>query len=87
LNGSLRDFAIRRLEAAGHTVQISDLYAMNWKSELDARDYPERPADARFNPAADFAHAFENGLQRDDIELEQRKLLWADAGILQFPLW
>ncbi|CAB3768218.1 NAD(P)H-dependent oxidoreductase [Paraburkholderia humisilvae] len=87
LNGSLRNFAIKRLEQAGHEVQVSDLYAMHWKSALDAQDYPARPADARFNPAADSAHAFENGLQREDIELEQRKLLWADAVILQFPLW
>src|SRR5262249_52285019 len=87
LNGSLRNFAVRRLEEAGHTVQVSDLYAMNWKSALDAHDYPARSADARFNPVLESAHAFEKGLQREDIELEQRKLLWADAVILQFPLW
>ena len=87
LNGALRDFTIRRLEEAGHTVQVSDLYAMNWKSALDAQDYPAKPADARFDPVADSAHAFEHGLQREDIALEQQKLRWADAVILQFPLW
>ncbi|HJR27222.1 MAG TPA: NAD(P)H-dependent oxidoreductase, partial [Pseudomonas sp.] len=29
LNGSLKDFAVKRLEAAGHQVQVSDLYAMD----------------------------------------------------------
>jgi putative NADPH-quinone reductase len=42
LNGALRDFAVQHLEAAGHAVQVSDLYAMNWKPTLDADDMTER---------------------------------------------
>ena len=38
LNGSLKDFAVQRLEAAGHQVRVSDLYAMQWKAPLDAGD-------------------------------------------------
>ena len=38
LNGSLRDFTVKRLEDAGHVVQVSDLYAMKWKASLDADD-------------------------------------------------
>ncbi|MFM0055061.1 NAD(P)H-dependent oxidoreductase [Paraburkholderia phytofirmans] len=87
LNGSLRDFAIRRLEDAGHTVQVSDLYAMKWKASLDAHDSLAKQPGERFDPALDSKHAFENGLQSKDIELEQEKLMWADAVILQFPLW
>ncbi|TIQ54387.1 MAG: NAD(P)H-dependent oxidoreductase, partial [Mesorhizobium sp.] len=34
LNGALRDVAIRELEAQGHEVLISDLYADGWKSEV-----------------------------------------------------
>src|SRR3546814_4781852 len=40
-----------------------------------------------FNPALDSERAFSNGRQSRDIALEQEKLLWADALILQFPLW
>lgn len=87
LNGSLKDFAIRRLESNGHVVQISDLYAMKWKASLDANDSVERTDDTRFAPSADSKHAFENGLQSEDIAREQQKLLWADAVIIQFPLW
>lgn len=87
LNGSLRNFAVQRLEQAGHTVQVSDLYAMNWKTTLDAHDFPSRDADARFNPAAESGHAYANGLQREDVAREQDKLRWADAVLLQFPLW
>jgi NAD(P)H dehydrogenase (quinone) len=87
LNGSLKDFAVQRLEATGHTVQVSDLYAMKWKASVDADDNTAPQADARFDPSEDSCRAFENGTQSEDIALEQEKLLWADAVILQFPLW
>lgn len=87
LNGALRDFAVQHLEAAGHAVQVSDLYAMNWKPTLDADDMTERASGARFDPSRDSKHAYETGKQRDDIAREQQKLKWADALILQFPLW
>jgi NAD(P)H dehydrogenase (quinone) len=87
LNGALRDFTIERLQAAGHAVEVSDLYAMNWKATLDAQDSVERRAGVPFHPSLDSKHAFENGLQTGDIASEQAKLLWADTLILQFPLW
>ncbi|MBN3814245.1 NAD(P)H-dependent oxidoreductase [Paraburkholderia sp. Ac-20347] len=87
LNGSLKDFAVERLERAGHTVQVSDLYAMNWKATLDAADAPARDLAEPFRPSADSRHAFEGGTQPADIAAEQDKLRWADAVILQFPLW
>ncbi|QRR17185.1 flavodoxin family protein [Burkholderia sp. MS389] len=87
LNGALRDFAVAHLEAAGHAVQVSDLYAMNWKAVLDENDVTDRAPDDRFDPALDSKRAFEAGTQRDDIAREQDKLKWADAVILQFPLW
>ncbi|QNQ56767.1 NAD(P)H-dependent oxidoreductase [Serratia liquefaciens] len=86
LNGSLRDFSVQRLEAAGHAVQVSDLYVMQWKATLDANDSTAQSGD-RFNPSLDSQQAFAQGLQSKDIELEQEKLLWADTVILQFPLW
>jgi len=87
LNGSLKDFAVQRLESAGHTVQVSDLYAMRWKAPLDAEDSLAPQDGAPFRPSLDSKHAFQNGLQSADIAREQEKLLWADAVILQFPLW
>lgn len=87
LNGSLKDYAVKRLQAAGHSIQVSDLYAMNWKAQLDADDSIEHRHGERFDPALDSKHAYLNGLQSLDIVHEQEKLLWADAVILQFPLW
>jgi NAD(P)H dehydrogenase (quinone) len=87
LNGALKNFAVAHLEAAGHHVQVSDLYAMKWKSALDAGDRTDMPAGARFDPSMDSKHAYEHGTQSPDIAAEQDKLRWADAVILQFPLW
>jgi len=42
LNGALKDFAVQRLQAAGHMVQVSDLYAMEWNAVLGAAEIPEQ---------------------------------------------
>jgi NAD(P)H dehydrogenase (quinone) len=36
LNGALKDYAVQHLQAAGHAVQVSDLYAMQWQPMLEA---------------------------------------------------
>ncbi|AGB82396.1 putative NADPH-quinone reductase (modulator of drug activity B) [Serratia sp. FGI94] len=87
LNGALKDFTVSHLREAGHQVQVSDLYAMRWKSVLDADDNLAAQTDAPFNPSLDSQRAFANGTQSQDIATEQEKLLWADVLILQFPLW
>ena len=87
LNGALKDFSVKRLQDAGHSVRVSDLYAMNWKASLDASDSTDHVRGAVFNPSVASKHAFQNGTQSEDIALEQEKLGWADAVILQFPLW
>ncbi len=87
LNGSLKDFSVGHLQKNGHTVRVSDLYAMQWKSEFDARDFPAYDAHEKFNPASESKHAFAEGLQTADVVAEQEKLKWADAVIFQFPLW
>jgi NAD(P)H dehydrogenase (quinone) len=87
LNGALRDAAIAELKSQGHEVRVSDLYAQRWKSEVDRTDFPLLAPNARFMPAAASKAAFEANALTDDIKAEIEKLLWADALILQFPLW
>ncbi|MET4278261.1 MULTISPECIES: NAD(P)H-dependent oxidoreductase [unclassified Bradyrhizobium] len=87
LNGSLRDVAVRELEAEGHEVRVSDLYAQGWTSEIGRADFPLLPRDARLAPAAASKQAFESGTLTADVKAEIEKLLWADVLILQFPLW
>jgi NAD(P)H dehydrogenase (quinone) len=87
LAASLRSVAIRELEAAGHDVRVSDLYAMRWKSEVDRSDFPSLAPDARLLVASASGEAFAAGALTEDVKAEQEKLIWADALILQFPLW
>ncbi|RWD85984.1 MAG: NAD(P)H-dependent oxidoreductase [Mesorhizobium sp.] len=87
LNGALRDVAIRELEAQGHEVLISDLYADGWKSEVDCADFPSWPPEERLLPAAASKKAFATNTLTGDVKAEIDKLLWADTLILQFPLW
>lgn len=87
LNGALRDVAIQELEAQGHEVRVSDLYAERWKSEVDRADFPSLAPDARFVPVAASKKEFEANALTEDVRAEIEKLLWADALILQFPLW
>ncbi|RUF23377.1 flavodoxin family protein [Pseudomonas aeruginosa] len=87
LNASLRDAMARRLESQGHTVQVSDLYAMGWKAALDGEDFLNRPPGAPLDLIRDSKRAYVEGQQSPDIAAEQEKLLAADAVIFQFPLW
>ena len=87
LNASLRDIAAEELKAQGHTVRVSDLYAMGWKSEVDRADFPSLTPGERLMPAAASKRAFHEGTLTEDVKAEIEKLLWADMLILQFPLW
>jgi NAD(P)H dehydrogenase (quinone) len=87
LNGSLRDAAVAELKDQGHVVRISDLYAQGWKAAVDRSDFPQLAEDAHLNVAAASGEAFKAAMLTNDVKAEHEKLLWADAVILQFPLW
>ena len=87
LSAALRDVAVAELEAQGHTVRVSDLYAKGWKAQIDRADFPSLATDARLKVPAASGVDFAAGTLTDDVRAEQDKLLWADMLILQFPLW
>lgn len=86
LNGSLRDVGISALEEAGHECRQSDLYAMRWKAVVDADDFINESSDRLIiGPAS--GRAYWSGTLSPDILAEQEKIEWADAIVLQFPIW
>lgn len=87
LNAALKDHAVAALRAAGHEVQVSDLYAMRFKAVADGDDFPARDSAERLIYHRASGEAFAAGSQREDIVAEQEKLLWAEVVVLQFPLW
>ncbi|WP_030157047.1 NAD(P)H-dependent oxidoreductase [Glycomyces sp. NRRL B-16210] len=84
LNAALRDEAVSALEGLGHTVTVSDLYAMEWKAVADYDDFGPTES-GTFIAAA--GEAWENDSLAPDIKAEHERLLAADTVILQFPLW
>ena len=86
LSGALRDEGHRTLNDLGHDCRESDLYAMRWNPVVDAADFAHDAAERLMvGAAAERAHAC--GALSADILAEQEKLDWADALVLQFPLW
>lgn len=84
---ALRDQAVTTLQAQGHQVQVSDLYAMQWNPVASAADFSTRE-----NPEY-LVYALEQrlGVKKQsiaaDIQAELDKLLWADLLILNFPIF
>ncbi|POS68531.1 NAD(P)H dehydrogenase (quinone) [Diaporthe helianthi] len=87
LNGSLFRVAIDELQAQGHELQVSDLYAFKWKPQIDRVDFPHLSSEDRLIVVAASAKGYESGALTDDVKAEQAKLVWADAVVLLFPLW
>jgi len=79
--------ATRLLEAAGHTVKVSDLYAKGFDPVGDRRDFKEQANPDRFHYQSEQTHAARNGSFADDIATEQELALWADVFVPVFPLW
>ena len=86
LNGALVNVAAEALEAAGHSVEVSDLYAQKWKAVIDHDDYEHAKEERLFVLKAS-REQFDNDRVPEDILAEQKKLLEADAVIFQFPFW
>lgn len=86
-NRALLDTAVRVLQEEGHSVEVSDLYAMGFNPVADAPDFSER----RFPDALQYDREQKQASQRQgfsaDIQSELDKLLRCDLLILQFPLW
>ncbi|KAF4464141.1 NAD(P)H dehydrogenase (quinone) [Fusarium albosuccineum] len=87
LNGSLLRTTVEELEAQGHEVKVSDLYAMQWKAQVDRADFPHFPAESRMRVAYASKDGYETKTLTDDVKAEQEKIVWADTIIFQFPIW
>jgi len=69
-------------------VLVSDLYAMNWKAVADRHDFVangDSEDERTFDQLTRSAYA--EGTLTPDVVEEQRRLLWADVVVLQYPIW
>ena len=86
-NAALLARSVAELTALGHTVRISDLYAMRFNPVATAEDFGVRRFPNRLQYDREQKHNFQRESLSDDITAEVEKLLWCDLLILQFPLW
>lgn len=84
---ALRDQAVETLQAQGHQVRVSDLYAMHWNPVASAEDFSVRENPEYLVYALEQRRNSKEQTLATDIQQELNKLLWADLLILNFPVY
>ena len=84
---ALRDQAVETLQAQGHEVRVSDLYAMSWNPVASAEDFCIRENPEYLVYALEQRRNSKEQTLAADIQQELDKLLWADLLILNFPIY
>lgn len=86
-NGAALQTTISALGDAGHTVEVSDLYAMGFDPVSDRRNFTSVFDEGYFKQQAEERHASEVDGFVSQIEVEIEKIETCDLMIWQFPLW
>jgi NAD(P)H dehydrogenase (quinone) len=86
-NGAMFRTAVETLQATGHEVRASDLYAMQFNPVSDRRNFTTVKDSQFFKQQIEEMHATEVGGFAPDVEAELQKVEWCDLMIWQFPLW
>jgi NAD(P)H dehydrogenase (quinone) len=86
-SAALKDSASRALAAAGHVVEISDLYAEGFNPVAGREDFVGVADASRFHYQTEQLHASKTNGFASDLAREQARLLRADLFVFVFPLW
>ena len=86
-NTAMKNLALEQLQAEGHTVDVSDLYAMKWNPIASAADFGSRVNSEYLTYALEQRHNYLRGTLASDIQMELAKLLKADLVIFNFPVY
>jgi len=84
---ALKDAGAAALRKAGHTVEISDLYAENFDPVAGRHDFGTVADEARFHYQTEQGHAHEHQTFAPDLVREQQRFLNADLVVWLFPIW
>ena len=85
--GAMLRTAAAALRAAGHTVVVSDLYAMRFDPVSDRRNFTTVADTTRLRQQAEEAHAYQQGGFAPALQTEMDKLAACDLLIFLFPIW
>lgn len=86
-NGALKNAAAEAIRAAGHMVEISDLYAERFDPVAGRHDFETSADPTFFHYQREQLHAAQSGGFSPELKREQERIERADLIILQFPLW
>jgi NAD(P)H dehydrogenase (quinone) len=84
---SMMKTAVQDFTAAGHSVEVSDLYAMDWNPVASAADFGSRKNADYLVYALEQRFSYEAGTIAADIAAEIEKVKRADLIVLSFPLY
>jgi NAD(P)H dehydrogenase (quinone) len=84
---ALKDAAVSALSAAGHRVQVSDLYGEKFNPVVGRHDFVRAADPARFHYQSEQLNASQTEGFAPDLAREQERLLSADLLVFVFPLW
>ncbi|MFJ7281719.1 NAD(P)H-dependent oxidoreductase [Pseudomonas sp. NPDC099000] len=86
-NAAMKNLAVQELLAQGHSVEVSDLYAMGWNPIASAADFGSRANPEYLIYALEQRHNHSQNTLAPDIQDELDKLLKADLVIFNFPIY
>ncbi len=84
---ALKDAAVEELRALGHTVTVSDLYALGFDPRLTRADFTGTADAGYFKPQREQLHASETNTFAPAVQAEIDKVMAADLVVFTFPLW
>lgn len=86
-NTAMKNLAVEELQNQGHSVEVSDLYAMNWNPVASAADFGSRANSEYLTYALEQRHNHSLQTLAPDIQLELDKMMKADLVIFSFPIY
>lgn len=84
---ALKETAREALTAAGHSVEVSDLYAEGFNPVAGRHDFTGVFDATRFHYQNEQGHAHATGTFAPDLAREQQRVLKADFIIWLYPIW
>ena len=87
VTAALKDAGAAALRDAGHTVEVSDLYAEKFDPVAGRHDFRTVADAARFHYQTEQGHAHKNQAFAPDLAREQERFLKADLVVWLFPIW
>ena len=83
----MKTLAVEELQAQGHALEVSDLYAMQWNPVASASDFGSRSNPDYLVYALEQRHNVQARTLSPDIQQELDKLQKADLVIFSFPIY